>query len=91
MLAGELETFLFAWNGSQAFEDLEAKQSVMIHCVKPTFISITGACAFTTMPSIEIHRITQFIVASVNYKTFKVFHIIFLVIEDKNYKLLPTS
>ena len=26
----------FAWSGSQMFEDLEAKQSVMLHCVKAT-------------------------------------------------------
>jgi len=38
------------------FEDLEAKQSVMIHHVKatgtPTFISITGARALTIVPSV---------------------------------------
>ena len=47
MLTGALVTLFFAWNGSQMFEDLEMKQSVMIHRVKatgtPTVISITGA------------------------------------------------
>ena len=33
MLAGALVTLFFAWNGSQTFEDLEAKQSVMIYTV----------------------------------------------------------
>ena len=46
MQAEELLTLFFAWNGSQTFEELKVKQSVMIHHVKatPTFISITGAC-----------------------------------------------
>ena len=56
MLAGALVMLFFAWNGSQIFEDLEAKRSVMIHYVKAThpctFISITGACALTIMPSV---------------------------------------
>ena len=50
MLAGALVKLFFAWNGSQTFEDLEAKQSVMIHCVKATH-PITGACALTIVPS----------------------------------------
>ena len=54
MQAGVLLTLLFAWNGSQTFEGLEAKQSVMIHCVKvtPTFISITGAHILTIVHSV---------------------------------------
>jgi len=36
VLAGALVMLLFAWNGSQMFEDLEAKRSVMIHHVKAT-------------------------------------------------------
>jgi len=46
----------FAWNGSQTFEDLQAKQSVMIHHAKatgtPTFISVTGVRALTIVPSV---------------------------------------
>jgi len=59
VLAGALVMLFFAWNGSQRFEDLEAKRSVIIHCVKaqciitPTFILITGACAFTIVSSIS--------------------------------------
>jgi len=34
--AGVLHMLFFAWNGSQTFEELEVKQSVMIHCVKAT-------------------------------------------------------
>ena len=54
MLAGVLATLFFAWNGNQMFEDLEVKQSIMIHHVKvtgtPTFTSITGARALTIVP-----------------------------------------
>jgi len=56
VLAGALVTLFFAWNGSQLFEDLEVKRSVMMYRVKatgtPTFISITGVRALTIMPSI---------------------------------------
>ena len=52
MLAGALVTLFFAWNGSQTFEDLEAKRSVMIHHDTPTFISITGALALMIVPSV---------------------------------------
>jgi len=34
--AAELLTLFFAWNVSQMFEELEVKQSVMIHSVKAT-------------------------------------------------------
>ena len=51
MLAGALLTLFFAWNGSQTFEELEAKQSVMIGTT-PIFISITGARALTIVHSI---------------------------------------
>ena len=46
MQAGALLVVFFAWNVSQMFEELEAKQSVMIHRVEvtPTFISVTGVC-----------------------------------------------
>ena len=50
MQAGALLALFFAWNASQIFEELEAKQSIMIHCVKvthPLFISIIGASALT--------------------------------------------
>ena len=51
MLAGVLLTLFFDWNGSQMFEELEVKQSIMIHCVKvihpPTSISIIGVCTLT--------------------------------------------
>jgi len=33
VLAGALVTLFFAWNGSQTFEDLEAKRSVMMYAV----------------------------------------------------------
>ena len=36
MLAGALFTLFFACNGSQTFEELEAKLSVMIHRVEAT-------------------------------------------------------
>ena len=36
VLAGTLLMLFFAWNGSQMFEELKAKRSVMIHCVKAT-------------------------------------------------------
>ena len=54
MLARVLVMLFFAWNGSQMFEDLEVKRSVMIRRVKetPTFISITGSCTFMIVPSI---------------------------------------
>ena len=45
-----LLTLFFAWNVSQTFEELEAKQSIMIHRIKvthPLFISITGVCTST--------------------------------------------
>ena len=34
--AGVLLTLFFAWNGSQTFNELLVKQSVMIHRVKAT-------------------------------------------------------
>ena len=40
---------------AKIFEELEAKQSVIIHRVysnTPTFISITGACALTIVHSV---------------------------------------
>ena len=55
MQAGALFALFFAWNVSQTFEELEAKQSVMIHLVHgdtPTFISITGTCALTIVHSV---------------------------------------
>jgi len=36
VLAGALVMLFFAWNGSQMFEDLEAKRSIMIQCVEAT-------------------------------------------------------
>ena len=36
VLAGALVVLFFAWNGSQTFDDLEAKLIAMIHCVKAT-------------------------------------------------------
>jgi len=45
VLAGALVMLFFAWNGSQTFEDLEIKRSVMIHCVKashPIYINNWG-------------------------------------------------
>jgi len=36
MQAGVLLTLFFAWNGSQTFEELEVKRSVMIYRVKTT-------------------------------------------------------
>ena len=38
MVAGVLVPLFFAWNGSQTFEDLEAKRSIMIQCVKAAHI-----------------------------------------------------
>ena len=43
MQAGALLMLFFALNGSQMFEELEAKWSVMIQCVYAAFVSITGA------------------------------------------------
>ena len=36
VLAGAFLIFFFAWNVSQMFEELEVKQSVVIHLVKAT-------------------------------------------------------
>jgi len=36
VLAGALLTLFFAWNISQTFEELEAKQSLVIHHVEVT-------------------------------------------------------
>ena len=52
MQAGVLLTLFFAWNISQMFEELEAKRTAMIHHVKVTFTSITGALALTIVHSI---------------------------------------
>ena len=55
MLAGVLLMLFLAWNGSQTFRELQAKQRVLIHCVKetyPLFISITRAHTSTIVHSI---------------------------------------
>ena len=51
VLAGALVTLFFAWNGSQMFENLEAKRSTMLGDT-PTFISITEARALMIVPSV---------------------------------------
>jgi len=52
VLAGVLVMLFFAWNGSQTFEELEVKRSIMIHHDTPTFISITGVCTLTIEHSV---------------------------------------
>ena len=46
----------FAWNAtrnvSQTFEDLKAKRSVMIQCVRGTHPLLYGACTLTIVHSV---------------------------------------
>ena len=52
MQVGRL-TLFFAWNGSQMFEELEVKRSIMIHHVKRTHsLFITGVRALTIVHSV---------------------------------------
>ena len=54
MLAEAFLTLFFLWNVSQAFKNVESKQSIMIHSVKvtPTFIAINGVFALMIKHSV---------------------------------------
>ena len=54
MQAGVLLALFLAWNVGLTFEELEAKRSTMIHCVKAThpLLSTTGVYILTIMHSV---------------------------------------
>jgi len=73
--AGALLTLFFAWNISQTFKELEAKQSVMIHRVKathPLYINNLGVCFDDS--AFRIFRIMAGLIVEMLFMLFSVYN-----------------